>query len=321
MKDKRIPVPGTSLPALYPLGLGCVGAGTKWKGEKAEEILDYYVENGGNVLDTARVYTTLFGSEPELGRWFARSGKRNRVVLITKGGHASFEVPKPDIHKVRLSREEMKEDLELSLRDLQTDCIDVYLYHRDDRNRSVEELIETMESFVKEGKIRYYGCSNWTLPRIEEAVSYCERRGYRGFVMNEALINAGSAYMNPPFDDTLAVNDQRMQEFHKVHPEITAVAFAGNCGGFFQQYLRGESMVKDRAYLTEKNRLLAEKLDRLSKERGVTMLQAVLGYFDQLDFPCLPLYGPRNLQDIREAMEGMEISFGREDYQIGEAFL
>ena len=97
-----------------------------------------------------------------------RSEKRNQVVLISKGGHPSL-FPIPNMHKFRLSKEEMTKDLDGSLSDLGTYHIDIYLYHRDDPKRPVEELIETMEGFVRAGKIRYYGVSNWTLPKIIEA--------------------------------------------------------------------------------------------------------------------------------------------------------
>ena len=65
------------------------------------------------------------------------------------------------MHISRLSREEMTADLDSSLEKLGVDCVDIYFYHRDDLNRTVEELVETMEDFRRAGKIRYYGCSNW----------------------------------------------------------------------------------------------------------------------------------------------------------------
>ena len=71
----------------------------------------------------------------------------------------------PDMFASRCSREEMVSDINASLKQLRTDYIDLYFYHRDDKRMTVEEEIETMESFVKEGKIRYYGCSNWTVDR------------------------------------------------------------------------------------------------------------------------------------------------------------
>lgn len=54
-----------------------------------------------------------------------------------------------------------------------------------------------MEGFVKEGKIRYYGCSNWDVDRMKAADTYCKQKGYRGFVADQSLLNLGMKFMNP----------------------------------------------------------------------------------------------------------------------------
>ena len=100
-------------------------------------------------------------------------------------------VPQPDMHANRTTPEDMRKDLELSLQTLRTDYIDLYFFHRDNEALPAGELIEVMEEFVKEGKIRYYGCSNWSTARMREADEYCRLHGYRGFAANQALYNAG----------------------------------------------------------------------------------------------------------------------------------
>ena len=77
----------------------------------------------------------------------------------------------------RMSKEDMEYDLNLSLKALRIDYIDIYFYHRDDLSQPVSDLIEVMEYFVKQGKIRYYGCSNWTTERMIEADNYCKEKG------------------------------------------------------------------------------------------------------------------------------------------------
>ncbi|NSF73693.1 hypothetical protein G4952_07670 [Blautia wexlerae] len=80
--------------------------------------------------------------------------------------------PNPDMHKSRVSESCLKYDLEESLRVLGTDYIDIYFYHRDNEDVPVSELIDIMEDFRKQGKIRYYACSNWTTARMKEADAY-----------------------------------------------------------------------------------------------------------------------------------------------------
>lgn len=317
---KRITIPNTEL-NLSPLGMGCVNAGLKWEGAEADYLFDAFLDMGGNLYDTARVYSDWIPpetgrSERVLGEWLHRSGKRDRIVLITKGGHPAMNGPKPDLHQSRMKKEDMVQDLELSLRALHTDYIDLYFYHRDDKNLPTEELIETMEQFVKEGKIRYYGCSNWSTERMQEADAYCKKQGYRGFAANQALLNAGSKYMRPAEDDTLEYVDVKMQEYHKKNAGNIAMPYSGICNGFFHQYIEnGAHAVQGSPYYTEGNIRLAEQMQMLMEKYQATVTQIVLGFFTCRDFSCLPLYGPRSAVNLEEAMRTFEIPFERADYE------
>lgn len=221
----------------------------------------------------------------------------------------------PDMHASRISAENMRTDLELSLRALGTDYIDIYFYHRDNEAIPAGELIEIMENFRKEGKIRYYGCSNWSTARMKEADAYAASKGYRGFTANEALFNIGSSSMRPPADDTLAIMDQEMQKYHAENPQNLAMPYMSVCSGFFHKlYADGTAAVKDSEYYTPENLKIAEGLHGLMEEYQISLTQAVLGYLACRDFTCLPLYGPRNTADLREAMETFSIPFLREYY-------
>ena len=318
---KKMIIPDTEL-KLSPIGLGCVNAGLKWDGKEADYLFDAFLDMGGNLYDTARVYSDwippeIGRSERVLGDWLTRSKKRNQIVIITKGGHPDMTGNNPDTHKSRVSRAEMRTDIELSLKTLRTDYIDIYFYHRDDESIPVEELIETMEEFVKLGKIRYYGCSNWTTQRMETAAKYCKEKGYRGFAANQALYNVGYAYMNPLDDDTMLDLDGPMQQFHKENPGNLAMPYMGVCSGFFNKILaNGEEAVKDSPYYTEGNIRMAQKLKQIMEKYSVTATQAVLGFFTCQDFACLPLYGPRGVESLEEACGTFEIPFTNEDYKL-----
>lgn len=317
---KKIVIPETEL-ELSPVGMGCVNAGLKWDGKDADYMFDAFLDMGGNLYDTARVYSDWVlpetgRSERVLGDWLERSGKRNRIVLVTKGGHPDMTCTKPDLHKNRMREADMRHDVELSLRALRSDYIDLYFYHRDDESIPVEELIETMETFVKEGKIRYYCCSNWTPERMRDADEYCRKRGYRGFAANQALFNLGSRYMKPLEDDTIRYLDGDMQKYHKENPANLAMPYMGICGGFFHSFIeKGEDSVVDSPYYTPENIRLAGKVKMAVEKYHATVTQAVLGFFTCRDFQCLPLYGPRNAENLREAMESFEIPFEKEDYE------
>ena len=315
----KIRIPETEL-ELSPLGLGCVNAGIKWDGADADRLFDAFLDMGGNLYDTARVYSDwipseIGRSERVLGDWLQRSGKRSHVVLITKGGHPDMTVPQPDMHQTRATSENMRQDLELSLKTLRTDYIDLYFFHRDNEALPVGELIEAMEHFVKEGKIRYYGCSNWSAARMQEADEYCRQHGYRGFAANQALYNVGIEYMKAPSDDTLAVMNKDMRQYHRKNPANLAMPYMAACSGFFHKYLSGGAgAVQNSEYYTEENIRIAEKLQILAGQYNATLTQVLLGFFTCRDFACLPLYGPRSIQDLQEAMDTFQISFRKEDY-------
>lgn len=319
--DKRIVIPETDL-SVYPIGLGTVDAGLRWDGADADRIFDAYLDLGGNLIDSARVYSDwvkpeIARSERVVGDWLERSGKRNQVVLITKGGHPDMTVETPNLHNSRMTKADMEYDLNSSLKTLRTDYIDLYFYHRDDENQTVMQLIDVMEGFVKEGKIRYYGCSNWSTARMKEADAYCKSKGYRGFAANQALLNLGSGHMKPLDDDTMLSIDAEMYEYHRATPGNLAMPYMGVCSGFFHIYAdKGEEAVKNSPYYTEENMKFARKLPQLMEKYNATVTQIVLGYFMQLDINCVPLYGPMVVENLADAAGTLDIKFDRGDYQL-----
>ena len=321
MMKTKIMIPNTDI-EIHPLGLGTANAGLAWDGKNADRIFDAFLDMGGSLIDTAHVYSDWVKperarSERVIGDWLERSGKRNYIVLSTKGGHPDMTVPNPDTHISRMRKEDMESDLDSSLKQLRTDYIDIYFYHRDDERQSVEELIEVMEEFRRKGKIRYYGCSNWTTPRMKAADRYCSEKGYRGFVANQALLNLGYKYMNPLEDDTLVYADEEMQQYHREHTGNLLMPYMGVCGGFFHKYIgQGPDAVKRSPYYTEGNLKVAERVKELCDKYHATVSQVVLGFFGQQDVDCAPLYGPQYADQIEEAMQAFEIPFEKEDYMF-----
>lgn len=318
---KKIVIPDTDI-EIFPFGLGTVDAGLLWDGADADRIFDAFLANGGTLIDSAHVYSDwvkpeIARSERVIGDWLERSGKRNQIVLVTKGGHPDMTGENPDTHISRMTKADMVSDLEASLKKLRTDHIDIYFYHRDDLNQPVADLIEVMEGFRKEGKIRYYGCSNWTTPRMKEADAYCKEKGYRGFIANQCLLNLGYKYMNPLPDDTLVYVDEEMQAYHKENAGNLLMPYMGVCSGFFHIYAaKGEEAVKNSPYYTEGNLRMAKRVLELCVHYNATVSQVVLGFFGQQEFNCAPLYGPQNVDQLEEAMKAFEIPFCKNDYDV-----
>ncbi|RKI93597.1 aldo/keto reductase [Parablautia intestinalis] len=318
--DKRIRIPDTDL-SVFPIGLGTVDAGLLWDGKDADAIFETYLSQGGNLVDCAHVYSDwVMGetarAERVVGDWLQRSGKRKEIVLITKGGHPNMKGENVDLHCSRMTHKDMVKDLNESLMQLRTDYIDLYFYHRDDLSQTVEEEIETMEEFVKAGKIRYYGCSNWTSERMREADDYCARKGYRGFVADQSLLNLGMKYFKGLADDTLAYTRGDAWDYHVENLRNLEMPYMGNCSGFFHIFAqKGEAGVKENPYYTPGNVAVAERMRILRKRYDCTITQCVLGFFYHQPFPCVPLYGPARPEHVKDACGTLDIPFTDADYE------
>lgn len=304
---KRIQIKDTTL-SLCPIGFGTANAGLAWDHEEAFKMLDLYVSLGGNVIDTARIYNDwvegeIGRSERVIGDWIKYRDGHEDLIIMTKGGHPKLG----QMHTSRLSKEEMTADLDKSLAALGIECIDVYFYHRDDLNRPVSELVETMEDFVRAGKIKYYGCSNWTTSRMKEAMDYYQSKGYRGFVATQVLYNIASDYMLPYPDDTMVTMNQEMLDFHKEYP-VLAMPYFSLCSGFFTKLEDfGEAAVKDSPYYTEKNLKLAQLIKQLSKERNISLTQVIMGFLLTQDQPMCALAGASREDQLKDFMKTLEI--------------
>jgi len=141
------------------------------------EVLDAFVDREFNFVDTADVYSIWaqghHGGESEtvLGEWFKRSGKRDKVILATKVGLDMKEAGKG------LSRDHIFKSIENSLKRLQTDYIDLYQSHKDDPSTPIEETLLAYEQLIAQGKVRMIGASNYTGPRLREALEVGRKQG------------------------------------------------------------------------------------------------------------------------------------------------
>jgi aryl-alcohol dehydrogenase-like predicted oxidoreductase len=108
---------------------------------------------------------------------------RENIIISTKGAHPPLEA----MDSSRVNIKALEVDLQGSLESLRTDTIDLYFLHRDDPQVPVAELIEWLEAQKGQGRIRYYGCSNWSLQRIMDAQQYALSKGYDGFSCNQIL--------------------------------------------------------------------------------------------------------------------------------------
>jgi aryl-alcohol dehydrogenase-like predicted oxidoreductase len=173
---------GTTDLAVSRVGLGCNNFGYEKLGnldlKQTQAVVDAALEAGINFFDTADSYG-LGASERLLGE--VLSGRRDRVVLATKFGN-----PVPGLVEekdgARATRAYIRESIEGQLQRLQTDYIDLYYYHRPDNVTPLEETMTAMDELVREGKVRYVACSNFSVEQLEEAASIADSQQLGNFV-------------------------------------------------------------------------------------------------------------------------------------------
>jgi aryl-alcohol dehydrogenase-like predicted oxidoreductase len=155
---------------VHPFALGSNVFGWTIDEQTSFDILDAYVDMGLDFIDTADVYSAWKpgnkGGESEtiIGNWLKKSGKRNNVIIATKVGKPMGE------GKKGLSKAYITQAVEASLKRLQTDHIDLYQSHDDDKNTPLQETLETYTRLIKEGKVRSIGASNYGGDRLREAI-------------------------------------------------------------------------------------------------------------------------------------------------------
>jgi aryl-alcohol dehydrogenase-like predicted oxidoreductase len=147
------------------------GSETDEQGSFAQ--LDAFVEAGGTLVDTADVYSGGT-SEEIIGRWFADrpADVTESVVLATKGRFPTGTEP----NGVGLSRRHLTSALDASLRRLGRDSVDLYQVHAWDPYTPLAETLDTLDGFVRSGKIRYYGLSNFTGWQVQKTVATADAR-------------------------------------------------------------------------------------------------------------------------------------------------
>jgi aryl-alcohol dehydrogenase-like predicted oxidoreductase len=241
---------------LAPLMFGGNVFGWTIGAETSFALLDAFVGHGFNAIDTADVYSVWkpgnHGGESEtiLGQWFARSGKRDQVMLATKVGM--------DLGggKKGLARKYILEAVEASLTRLQTDRIDLYQSHLDDRTVPLDETLEAYRQLIQQGKVRVIGASNYSGARLREAVEFAKREGLPVY---ESLQPEYNLYGRQKFE----------QDLQPVALElgIGVIPYFSLASGF----LTGK--YKSKADTAGKNR--AARVEKYFDERGMKILKAL----------------------------------------------
>jgi len=276
------------------------------------ELLDAFVSNGFNLVDTADVYPKWVpgnqGGESEamIGNWLRRSGRRQDVVIATKVG---VEMA-PD--RKGLSKEHILRSADESLRRLQTDYIDLYQSHRDDAETPLEETLAAYDQLIKEGKVRAIGASNYSTARLEEALNVSKRLGLPRYESLQPLYNL---YDRGVFERELEPLCER--------ENIGVIPYYSLAAGFLSGKYRSEADLAQRArgdsvkkYLNERGLGILEALDEVAAKYSSTPARVALAWLIARPSITAPIASATSLDQLNDLIEATRLDLDQESMEM-----
>jgi len=306
------------------LALGCMLMGTDTDEASSIEMLNRYVEAGGNFLDTANCYAWWarkgsHGGESEelLGRWFAGHGRRDEVFLATKGS-AVVRDPEalwndgagPDWAEAftrfeGAGGETLRRALDASLRRLGTDHVDLYYVHVDDRATPLEETLEALTGIVAAGKARYIGWSNvrtWRLERIRQLAAR------HGWVAPVAVQQQHSYLRRRAGLENASIVDDEQLDYLREHDDLTLVAYSPILKGIYDDPAMRAAHSVMQSYAGPDAEARLAVLADVAADVGATPNQLVLAWLMQQSSPRIAaLIGPRTLPQFEAALPAVDV--------------
>ena len=294
---------------IFPLVLG--GNTFGWTSDESEsdQVLDAYTQAGGNLIDTADVYSAWApghsGGESEivLGRWLAKNGNRNKVLVATKvSQHPQYS---------GLSAKNIEAAADASLLRLGLDVIDLYYAHFDDSSTPLEETAAAFDKLVKEGKARAIGLSNYTPDRIREWFSIARKEGLTLPVALEPQYNL--VYRKDYENGLMPVaKDENLAVF----PYFSLAS--GFLTGKYRTMddLKGkqrEGMVKD--FFTQEGLDVVAAMDGIAKAHGVELATVALAWLNHRPGIAAPIASARTPEQLPALLAAAHLELSDQDMQ------
>ena len=287
------------------LCLGTMNFGPQTTEEDSFKIMDHALDLGINFWDTADVYGWKQGegyTEQIMGRYFAQGGgRREKVVLATKffGGMGLGEM-KDWPNTNRLSALHIRRACEDSLKRMQTDYIDLEQMHHIDRETPWEEIYQAFETLVAQGKVLYFGSSNFAGWHIAQASEMAKHRNFLGLVSEQTHYN-----LNVRLPELEVIPACKQYGLGLIPWSPLA---GGLLGGILQKEATGRRAGMD----IEAKRPQLEKWEGLCQELGEKPADMALAWLLKNPVVTAPIIGPRTMEQLDGSLRAMEITISDE---------
>ena len=285
------------------IGLGTNNFGQRLDFESSDRVISQCIDSGINLIDTSNSYGATL-SEEYIGRSLV--GRRDGVVLATKVSSRMAEGP----NQAGNSRIHIMDQIDASLARVQTDYIDLYQIHWWDDNTPIEETLRALDDLVRDGKIRYFGCSNFSSWQVCESVWTSRSVGINSFVS----VQPHYSMMERSIESELLPFCQKY--------DVGVLPYYPLANGFLTgKYRRGENIpegtrlgVNDRGMFTEENFDLIEKLDSFSSKREKTVLDLAFAWLLARDEISSVIAGATSAEQVVSNAATAEFVLTKEEY-------
>ncbi|MBV8951277.1 MAG: aldo/keto reductase [Actinobacteria bacterium] len=261
--------------------------------EESTDLLDAWVERGGNAIDTGRQYGN---AEAIVGRWMRERGLGDDVVVVTKAGHYDEVTLRP-----RLTAADLAEDLAESKRQLGRETIDLLLLHRDDPARSVSAIVEDVRASLG-GDVHSVGASNWSVSRLQEA----------GESFSCSSPNLSLAAANePPWPGCVSILRGADDDWY-ADTQLPVFAWQALAGGFFAGLVDEDV---ERVYGGDRNRERLARARELAVRYGASPSQVALAWVVARPYPVYAIVGPRSVEELDECTAALQLELSPEELE------
>ena len=281
----------------------------------AAEVLDMAFEAGFRVFDSANSYGN---AEKNFGKWLADRGLREQVVILDKGCNPG-QKGSTDIFSAETIREQVKE----SQRRLQTERLDLYILHRDDETKPVDEIVEVLNELKDQGIITHFGGSNWRLSRIQAANAYAKEHGLTGFTVTSPCYSLAE-FTRDPWGGSVCLSGEQAGTYRDWLAENQMPTFIYSSLG--RGYLSGKYRTdKDKPieeciswapieeYHCEKNKERLHRAEILAEKKGVTVPQICLAWLFLQPQNLFPIVSPGSEKHMRDNVAAYEVQMTAEE--------
>lgn len=287
---------------IEPLVLGTNVIGRTIDEAQSFRVLDAFLAEGFSALDTADVYGKG-ASETIIGNWLKARGNRDKVLVFTKVG--SEMAP----GQTGLSAKWIIEEVERSLKRLQTDYIDLYQSHKPDPNTPEEETLRAYETLIKAGKVRALGCSNYDTRLLRQALDLSAGKGLPRY---DALQNEYNLYDRTSFEEVQGLC---------VAEQVSGIHYFSLARGFVSgkyrtaadagKSPRGPAVVEK--YLNEKGFRILAALDAIAARTGAAPAEIALAWLNAQPGTAAPIASATTVEQVAELARGARLTLSRED--------